>query len=195
MNYSKDTKSVLILSSNEKTAESIMSMLPSSAYYPVYTVTSAGEARRELVDKNADLTVINCPLPDEFGSDLAIEISESSTSGVMLFVRAELFDGTCEKVESAGVLTVSKPAGRQTVNQALRLLLASVARLKAYKQKNETLEAKMSDIRIVNRAKLLLVEHLKMSEAEAHRYIEKAAMDGCIKRKDVAEKIIRTYED
>ena len=52
----------------------------------------------------------------------------------------------------------------------------------------------MEEIRLVNRAKLLLMEHLKMSEAEAHRHIEKAAMDACVKRRNIAEQIIRTYE-
>lgn len=190
-----DRESILIVSASEKTAGSISSMLSSSAYGPVNTAASAGEARRILVDRPADIIIINCPLPDEFGADLAVEISENSTSGVLLFVRSEFFEGICAKTHAAGVFTVMKPAGRQTLLQALHLISASVARLKAYKQKNETLEAKMREIRLVNRAKLLLVERLKMSEAEAHRYIEKAAMDGCIKRKEVAEKIIRTYED
>ena len=51
----------------------------------------------------------------------------------------------------------------------------------------------MEEIRLVNRAKLLLVECLKMSEAEAHRYIEKTAMDRCVRRREIAENIIRTY--
>ena len=53
----------------------------------------------------------------------------------------------------------------------------------------------MEDIRLVNRAKLLLIEQLKMSESEAHRYIEKRAMDTCVKRRKVAEDIIKTYEN
>lgn len=190
-----DRKSVLIVSSSRSTAQSISSMLSSLAFSRVDAASSAGEARRALVDQAADIVIINCPLSDEFGTELAVEASEKNDCGVLLFVRAELFDGICRKVEQAGVLTVVKPAGRHAVLQALYLLCAAVSKIKAYKQKSETLEAKMREIRLVNRAKLLLVERLKMSEADAHRYIEKAAMDGCIKRKEIAEKIIRTYED
>ena len=52
----------------------------------------------------------------------------------------------------------------------------------------------MEEIRIVNRAKWLLISELKMSEEDAHRYIEKQAMDRCITRRAMAESIIRTYK-
>jgi response regulator NasT len=51
----------------------------------------------------------------------------------------------------------------------------------------------MEEIRIVNRAKWLLISELKMTEPQAHRYIEKQAMDRCVPRRTVAEEIIRIY--
>ncbi len=54
-------------------------------------------------------------------------------------------------------------------------------------------EEKMEEIRIVNRAKWLLISELKMDEQGAHRYIEKQAMDRCISKRIVAEEIIKTY--
>ena len=52
----------------------------------------------------------------------------------------------------------------------------------------------MVEIRIVNRAKCLLIEQLKMTEEEAHRYIEKQAMDRCVTKRTVAENILSTYK-
>ena len=60
-------------------------------------------------------------------------------------------------------------------------------------KKTLSVEEKMEEIRIVNRAKWLLISELKMDEPQAHRYIEKQAMDRCISRKEIAEEIIRTY--
>ena len=45
----------------------------------------------------------------------------------------------------------------------------------------------------VNRAKWLLISSLGMSEPEAHRYIEKQAMDRCVPKGVIADEIIRTY--
>ena len=51
----------------------------------------------------------------------------------------------------------------------------------------------MEEIRLVNRAKMLLMQNLNMTEQDSHRYIEKEAMDRCMKRTAVAEQIIKTY--
>lgn len=56
-----------------------------------------------------------------------------------------------------------------------------------------SIEEKMEEIRIVNRAKWLLISELKMDEQGAHRYIEKQVMDRCISKRIVAEEIIKTY--
>ena len=51
----------------------------------------------------------------------------------------------------------------------------------------------MEEIRIVNRAKCLLISELKMTEPQAHHYIEKTAMDNCIPKKEAAKNIIKLY--
>ena len=51
----------------------------------------------------------------------------------------------------------------------------------------------MAEIRLVNRAKLILINELKMSEPDAHHYIEKQAMDRCVSKREIAEEIIKTY--
>lgn len=50
------------------------------------------------------------------------------------------------------------------------------------------------DIKIINRAKQVLITRLSMSEPEAHRYIEKRAMDMRLTKRAVAESILKTYE-
>ena len=61
-------------------------------------------------------------------------------------------------------------------------------------QKTASVEEKMEEIRIINRAKWLLIEQLKMTENQAHRYIEKQAMDRCVTRRAIAENILSTYK-
>ena len=58
----------------------------------------------------------------------------------------------------------------------------------------DEVEEKIKEIRLVNRAKWLLIECLRMTEAEAHRYIEKQAMDLRISKREAAENIIKTYK-
>ena len=55
------------------------------------------------------------------------------------------------------------------------------------------LKGKLKELKLVDRAKWILIDQLKMSETQAHKYIEKQAMDRCVKREEIAENIIRTY--
>lgn len=60
--------------------------------------------------------------------------------------------------------------------------------------KQATVEEKIEEIRLVNRAKWLLIECLGMTEPEAHHYIEKQSMDRRISKREVAETVIKTYQ-
>ena len=52
----------------------------------------------------------------------------------------------------------------------------------------------MEEFRIVARAKCILVEYLRMSEQQAHRYLEKKAMDTRKTRGTVAMEVLACYE-
>ena len=93
------------------------------------------------------------------------------------------------------MLVLPTDAPEALIVQTIRLLTAVRTQLEQMQHKTEKLEAKVADIRIINRAKLLLVQHLQMTETEAHKYIEKQAMDTSMRRRIIAENIIRTYED
>ncbi|MBE6613614.1 MAG: ANTAR domain-containing protein, partial [Ruminococcaceae bacterium] len=79
------------------------------------------------------------------------------------------------------------------VSQAIDWMIATRERLKKFEKKTMSTEEKMQEIRIVNRAKWILIDSLKMTESDAHRYIEKQAMDRCISKREIAEEIIHTY--
>ena len=98
-------------------------------------------------------------------------------------------------LEQSGVLVLPNDAPESLIVQTIRLLAAVRNQLEQMQHKTEKLEAKVADIRIINRAKLLLVQHLQMTETEAHKYIEKQAMNTSMPRRTIAENIIRTYED
>lgn len=186
--------SVLVVSASAKFNESVRGLLPERFYWPVTVLTDAAGARRALAENSYDLVLINTPLPDEFGTRLALDACESSSAGVLLLVKAEHCPDIEAQVSAHGVLTLAKPTSAQLFAQTLRLLCITRERLRGMEKKAVTLQEKMEEIRLVNRAKWLLIEELKMTEQEAHRYIEKRAMDRCVTRRAVAEQILSTYQ-
>lgn len=187
------TASVMVVSTTDKALEFFSKILPKDQFAPILSVHSAGEAQRELINRSVDIVVINAPLKDEMGTELAIELAQNGSCGVMMMVKNDVYEQVTYKVEEYGVLTVSRPCTSQQVFQTMKLLLATKQRLKALEQKTATLEEKMKEIRLVNKAKGLLMANLKFTEQEAHRYIEKAAMDNCEKKAVIAQNIINTY--
>lgn len=194
MVFQERTYSVLIVTASDTFAERIMPLLPMTDYWPVMTVHSVSEARRRLVDTAFDIVLINAPLPDDFGMRLAIDLCAGSGAGVLLLVKNDHFDDVYAKVVSYGVLTLSKPTNMQMVAQNLRILCATRERMRQMEAKQASVEEKIEEIRLVNRAKWLLIECLSMTEPEAHRYIEKQSMDLRISKREAAENIIRTYK-
>ena len=190
----KDGLSVLIVSASVKAEDYLGDILSGGSFAPVASAKSVSEAKRLQLENQYDIVIINTPLPDDFGIEFAEQLCEDSSVGVLLFVKNELFEQVSCKVEDYGVLTFSRPGSRQSITQAVRLIAATHNRLAAFERKAVKLEAKMKEIRLINRAKWLLIDRFNMSEAEAHKYIEKTAMDNCVKRGEIAENIIRTYE-
>lgn len=184
---------VLVADSGDKIYDYISQSLPRSDYDPILRAGDAGEARRMLLNAPVDIVIINTPLKDDFGTELALDLADGS-AGVLLLVKNELYDQICYKVEDSGVLTLGKPTSRQGFYSAVKLLTAMTARLSKLEKANHTLQEKMADIRVVNRAKWLLIEHHHMREQDAHYFIEKQAMDTRLSRREVAENIIRSYD-
>lgn len=194
MDMTEHIYSVLVVSSAEKFVRPMLEMLPEKMFDPIMAATDAAQARRKLLENDFDIVIVNSPLKDEFGTRLALDICSKSSAGVLLFVKAEHYADITAKVMPYGVLTISKPTSSSMIAQSVQMLCSTRERLRIMEKKNASVEEKIEEIRIVNRAKCLLIEQLKMTESEAHRYIEKQAMDRCVTRRVIAENIILTYK-
>lgn len=189
----KAVKSMLLVSPTGQMYEHICELLPNDEFDPIVNVSSAGEARRLLSSTDFDLLVVNAPLTDEFGIDFVQNYVETPI-GILFLCKSDIYDQVSARLEDFGVLTLPKPISRQILFTAIRLATAVHARLGLFEEKNRTLREKMADIRVVDRAKWLLIGNLNMTENDAHYYIEKQAMNSRLSRREVAEHIIRTYD-
>lgn len=193
MDFKERVYSMLIVSASDKFNTSLAAIFPDFKYAPVLFEASISAAKRALVEREFDFVVINSPLPDDDGIRFSIDICSGKNSIVMLFIRNEIYASVFDKVSMHGVYTVPKPTSKQIIVQGLDWMVSARERMRKFEKKTTSLEDKMQEIRIVNRAKWLLISELKMTEADSHRYIEKQAMDRCVSRKEIAEEIVKTY--
>ena len=194
MVFQERTYSVLLVSAGEKFSKTLTELLPPTHFWPVNLARSTDEARRALLSTQYDMVLINAPLPDDFGVQLAIDVCSRSDAGALLLVRNELFEEIYAKVTEFGVLTLAKPTSTQMITQSLRVLCAVRERMRRMEAKQATVEDKIQEIRLVNKAKWALIQCLGMTEEAAHRHIEKQAMDERISRREAAMRVLSVYQ-
>ena len=193
MSLKERVYSILIVSAAEGFNDALSALLPPGKYSPLCFVPSISAAKRAYAERSFDYVIINSPLPDDIGTRFAIDTCNAKGTVVLLMVRAELHAEIYDKVAEHGVFTLPKPTSKPTLSTALNWMSSARERLRKSEKKALSIEEKMEEIRIVNRAKWILIRELKLDEPEAHRYIEKQAMDRCVSKKVIAEEIIKTY--
>jgi response regulator NasT len=193
MSLKEQIYSVLAVSSSDKFNQSLPEVFPLPVFSPVNTVTDISAAKRGVADRDYDIIVINSPLPDDTGIRFAIDTVSNSNSVVLFMARDDQYDGAYDRLAEHGVFLLRKPLSKAVFRIASEWLISARERTRKHEKKTLSIEEKMNEIRLVNRAKWFLISELKMTEPDAHRYIEKQAMDRCVPKSRIAEDIIKTY--
>lgn len=185
----------LVVCNSEKNAGFFIDTLNLVSCSKITIVKTCGEARRILLERDFDICIINSPLLDESGERLAKDVATTYACQVLLVIKMENYDAISAKVEDFGVATIGKPINRNMFLTSLKFLKASSNRLKKVKNENNKLTQQIKDIKLVDRAKCLLIAHTSISEVEAHKYIEKQAMNLRLAKREIATDIINKYEN
>ena len=193
MSPEKRIYQVLIVSASAKFNDTLSALILEPGYGPVRAAADLSSAKRLCAEQSFDFVIVNSPLPDDAGIRFAIDTCRAGSSAVLLLVPSDIHEEIRDRVSEHGVFTLPKPVAKSTVLLALGWMAAVRERLRRNEKHTISVEEKMEEIRVVNRAKWLLIRELGMEESEAHRYIEKLAMDRSLTRKKIAEQIIKTY--
>lgn len=183
---------VLIVSYNEKAKDTLCQLLKEYRNIQIITTSSASKARRYVANNEVGIAIINTPLKEETGTQLSLDFARLNI-GTILIVKNEMVEEISADVDFAGVLVLQKPIIKPMFYQAFKMQLALKNRLLNLKKENDKLRNKIEEIKTVDRAKLVLIEHENLTEEEAHKFIEKQAMNDRISRYLVAKEILIKY--
>lgn len=188
-------KNALLVSNSGQSASSLASLLKQEGYEKVEVRFSAYSAEEAVKDNEFSLICINAPLPDENGIELSKRFSEATLSCVVIIVPQKNADEINDLLLRFGVLVISKPLNLKLFHRFLQFSDCFRTRILRFSEENKKLKHYVEDMTVINRAKLLLISCLNMSENQAHRYIEKQAMDLRISKAEVAKQVIKAYEN
>lgn len=169
---------IVLAFSKEDTAEKFRHMLEGSEHEVVAVCHSNAEILRVISDLDELLIIMGYKLPDAVVDEVAENLGEGQKlMAITRFERREL-------ISNDDIFVVTLPINRQTLLSAIETLWGAIERLR-HKPKRSP-----EDERIIEKAKLLLMDNYNMSEFQAHRFIQKRSMDTGSKFIDTARIIL-----
>ena len=184
-----ESHSVLVVSRDSKIISQISAFLV-PPLFELTTTSDFNEARRLATERSFNIIIADSG--DGYDTDFAINLADSYST-ILLLVPNEHFDEISYRVEGYGILTTTKPFEPFYLYNMMKIAIAVQYKVQVISSQTTKLKVKMEEIKQVNRAKMLLMQNMNMSEQEAHRYIEKEAMDRGMKKTAISEEIIKTY--
>ena len=159
--------------------------------YDVVGQASDGEQAVALVkEQRPDVVIMDVKMPVLDGISAAEQIGKERIAPVIMltaFSQKELV----ERARDAGVMAyIVKPFTQADLAPAVDIATSRWAELKALEGEIADLGERLETRKAVDRAKGILMTRLKLSEADAFRWIQKTAMDRRLGMREVAEAVI-----
>ena len=140
----------------------------------------------------ADLLIAVMPLSDGTGVEGIIDVAQRHPQLMtILLVRQEAYEQVSYQCRNQQVFVIAMPFKRQVLAEAASFMLRLRAVMDDKDKELARLRKNLSEIRVITRAKLYLIQTRGMTEEEAHYYLEKEAMDRSLTKKEVAEEILQ----
>ncbi|MDD6278212.1 MAG: ANTAR domain-containing protein [Oscillospiraceae bacterium] len=184
-------ENVIIVSGNKSASESLSDFFTESFQCNPRHAESASHAY-SIFESGAEfeLAVVNAPLPDESGMRLCEYISDNTSAFCMLIVKSENAARLSDFADKNNIVLVPRPFSKASLYQSVKLIEISLRRYFKLYQEAARLEQKIDEVRRIDKAKFMLMEYKKMSEQQAHSFIEKYAMNIRKKKSLAAYEII-----
>jgi len=161
------------------------------AGYDVVGQASNGEQAVEMATElTPDLVIMDVKMPVMDGITAAEQIGAARICPVVMltaFSQTELV----ERARDAGVMAyIVKPFTASDLAPAIDIARHRWTEVKALEQEISDLGERLETRKAVDRAKGVLMKKLKITEAEAFRWIQKTAMDRRLGMREVAEAVV-----
>ncbi len=184
-------ENVLIISSRKSSAEGLSVFMRDTFGCKIRTADTAQQAREIIsVNRSWELVMINMPLGDESGLELAKYVAEDTAASCVIFVKAEEAEKIMDTADRSSIIVITKPFSRQTLYQILKAVDTALKRSWSLYEETVRLERKIEEIRLIDKAKFSLMQYRGMTEEEAHTYLEQYAMKNRKKKTIAASELI-----
>ncbi len=170
----------------------LVEMLREEGYDVVGEAADGQQAVELAVELRPDLVIMDVKMPRRDGIDAASEIAEKRIAPVVIltaFSQRELV----EKARDAGAMAyLVKPFTKADLMPAVELAASRFGEISALESEIADLQDRLETRKLIEKAKGVLMESQSLTEPQAFKWIQRAAMDRRTTMKAVAEVVIET---
>jgi response regulator NasT len=167
-------------------------MLREEGYEVVGEAGDGQEAVELALQLNPDLVIMDVKMPRRDGIDAAAEIASDRIAPIVVLTAFSQRD-LVERARDAGAMAyLVKPFTASDLIPAIELAMSRFGEISALEREVATLGDRLETRKLVERAKGLLQAKQGMTEPEAFKWIQRAAMDRRTTMKRVAEVVLET---
>ncbi len=142
-----------------------------------------------------DLVIMDVKMPVRDGIDAAGEIARKRLAPVVMLTAFSQRDFV-EKARDAGAMAyLVKPFSKADLVPAIEVAVSRYTELTTLEREIADMNDRLATRKLVERAKGLLMSSQSLSEPEAFKWIQRAAMDRRTTMKAVAEVVVETLGD
>ena len=190
------TKSRVVVAEDEALIRlDLVEMLNESGYE---VISQAGDGLKaiELTENlNPDLVIMDIKMPKLDGISAAEKIASNRLCPVVILTAFSQKD-LVEKARDAGAMAyLTKPFSMDELMPAIELAVSRFQEIKQLDSEIKDLQEQLKARKSIDQAKALLIKHLKLSEPEAFKWMQKTAMDKRRSMLDVATLVIEEYKN
>ncbi|GAA5163382.1 ANTAR domain-containing response regulator [Ornithinimicrobium tianjinense] len=181
----------IVLAEDEALIRMDLAEMLTEAGHEIVGQAADGEQAVSLVTElQPDMVVMDIKMPGMDGLSAAEQIGRDGLAPVVMLT-AFSDKNLVERARDAGVMSyVVKPFSAADVLPAIDIARARWSERKALESEVADLGERFETRKRVDRAKGLLMTQLKLSEGDAFRWIQKAAMDRRLSMREVADAVI-----
>ncbi len=140
-----------------------------------------------------DAIIVSTPLSGEFGLNYVTEISKETNAAIVVLARADIAEDVQSRIKFTGAFVLGKPFPKSVLAHTVKMAVLARENINRLEQEKSELSKQLDDVKIIDRAKCCLIEYLNLTENQAHRHIQKLAMDTRRTQREIAEDVLRTY--
>lgn len=188
---------ILLLSDSVALPSEVGAWLAQSIFAKAHCTVAAScaQGQRILLQQSFDLCIVDAPLPDALGLEFIREFLGRRIGQAILFAEEKWCAQLLDRSIAAGICLLPKPVTCFSLLGAMSMAQAAFSANHNLRRENAELLHRIDALRSIDRAKCLLMQYLGMTEAQAHRYIERQAMNLRVSKKVIAEHILKTYDN